>query len=143
MKMNTLVNNSASGGRTAGNKGFTLIETLIGLMVFSIGTLAVMALTIGSMNDFANARTGNLEINKTALQLESLKHTGYRDNLFFDPGASTLPVVGSDGAYMDYSYMDDAIVRGTKLIALQNTKIKSANGLTNNLTFFYTKALIE
>lgn len=122
------------------NEGFTLIEALLAMFVFTFGVLAVMTMTINANNGFTKSRTNNTEVNRTTLNLETLKEVGYNNANIFQ-GAQVSPM-GKDGATVDYNDADDAIVAETKLITIQNTKIKGG-GATGNYVVYYTKPLIE
>jgi Tfp pilus assembly protein PilV len=127
-------------GRGFNNQGFALLETMIALVVFTVGILAVMTMTITAMGGFTRARTTSVEVNRTTLNLETLKQVGYRNTNIFT-GAQTSPM-GSDGDSVGYNDTVNAVVRETRLIVMQNNKIKGA-GADNNYTVYFTKPLIE
>ena len=120
--------------------GFTLIETMIALFVFTIGILAVMTMTLSSMRSFTRSRTTSTEVNRTALNLETLKGVGYSNSDVFT-GAPSSPI-GSDGTAVSYADTDNAVVFETKLIVMQNNAIRGS-GAGNNYQVYYTKPLIE
>ena len=122
------------------DKGFTLIETMIALFVFTFGILAVMTMTVTSMGSFTRSRTTSTEVNRTALNLETLKQVGYSNSDVFQ-GTAASPI-GSDGTTVSYADTDNAVVFETKLIVMQNNKIKGS-GAGNNYEVYYTKPLIE
>jgi prepilin-type N-terminal cleavage/methylation domain-containing protein len=121
-------------------RGFTLIETMIALFVFSVGVLAVGTMTVNALGGFTRARTTSVEVNRTTLNLETLKQVEYRNTNIFT-GAQTSPM-GSDGDTVGYNDTANAVVRETMLIVMQNNKIKGA-GADNNYTVYFTKPLIE
>lgn len=104
------------------SRGFTLIEVMIGLFVFTVGVLAAMTMTINSISSFTRARTSSTEVNRTTLNLETLKQVGYRNNVIFR-GVTWTPM-GSDGAYVEYTDTNDFVMVDTKLIEINDTKIK-------------------
>ena len=58
--------------RRPSTQGFTLVEVLIALAIFSIGILAVFALQIGSISQNAAARIQGESTNLAALTMERL-----------------------------------------------------------------------
>jgi prepilin-type N-terminal cleavage/methylation domain-containing protein len=122
------------------NQGFTLIEALIALMVFSVGVLAVMTMTINANNGFSKSRRNNLEVNRTTLNLETLKEVGYDNDTVFQ-GTQVSPA-GTDGASVGYEDTNDAVVAETKLIVIGNNKMKSG-GTAGIYQICFTKPLIE
>jgi type IV pilus assembly protein PilV len=91
-------------------RGFTLIETLIALSIFTIGILAVAALVISSINENALAR---MVTEATALaedRLESVQALAYEDIV-------TDQIV--DGRYtVTWNVVEDDIIVGTKSITV-------------------------
>lgn len=122
-------------------KGFTLVETLMALFLFSFGIIAVMSLTSNSMAGFTAARATSREVNRVALQLESLKETGYRDTAIFRAG--TWNPEGTDGVSVSYTNADDAVVFETKLIMMQNNAVRHGISPSGNFELYFTKPLIE
>jgi type II secretory pathway pseudopilin PulG len=122
-------------------QGFTLIETLISLLVFSFGILAVMALTISAMNGFSQSRITTVEVNRTTLNLEALKEARYDEGKIFRGAVQTTPV-GTDGATVGYNDADDVVVVETKLIRIQNNSVRGI-GAGGNYELYYTKPLID
>lgn len=122
------------------SQGFTLIETLFAILLFSLGIMAVMSLTISSMNNFNRSRNNCVEVHRTTLNLEALKESGYNNGAIFT-GAQVAPV-GTDGLTVNYNDANDAVVLETKLISIQNTIVRGV-GPNGNYELYYTKPFIE
>lgn len=117
-----------------------MIETMIAMFVFTVGILAVMTMTINALNGFTDSRVSNIEVNRTALNLETLKKVGYTNSNIFQ--GTQVSAIGSDGAHVGYNDTDNAVVAETKLIVIQNTELKGS-GAGGNYVLNYTKPLIE
>ena len=65
--------------KNSGTRGFTLIEVLVALAIFSIGILAVASLQIQSVNLNAKARMQTEATNLAVECLERLKMLSYDD----------------------------------------------------------------
>jgi prepilin-type N-terminal cleavage/methylation domain-containing protein len=125
----------------ADNRGFTLIETLLALCVFSIGIMAVMTLTSHSMTAFTDSRNKCVEINRSSLNLETLKEVGYGNTTIFT-GATAAPI-GTDGANLSYQDTNNAVVMETKLIVMQNSEINHGTSPSGMYELYFTKPFIE
>jgi prepilin-type N-terminal cleavage/methylation domain-containing protein len=124
-------------------KGFTLIETMIGLAIFTVGIFAVWMMSSTAIRGYSDARSSTVEVNRTSVSIETLKQTGFTNDDIFDTDQSTyMPAQGVDGTYVGYSFADNVAVRGTKMIITQNNQIKGF-GPGNNFALFYTKSLIQ
>jgi len=128
-------------GHLENGQGFTLIETMISMLVFTFGILAVMTLTINAMNGFSRSRINSVEVNRTTLNLEALKEAGYKNGDIFKGAVQSAPV-GSDGATVGYTDTNDAVVGETKLIRIQNNTVRGL-GAGGNYELYYTKPLID
>ncbi len=122
------------------HRGFTLLETLVAVLIFSFGTLAVMALTVNSMNWFTESRITTTEVNRTTLNIEALKQTGYLDSGAFR-GIWTVPT-GNDGNTVGYNDFADAVVAETRLITMQNNEVKGF-GAGGNYEIYFVKPFIQ
>ena len=122
------------------SQGFTLIETMIALLVFTVGIMAVMTLTVSAINGFTRSGITSTEVNRTALNLETLKEVGYSNSAAFI-GAPTTPV-GTDGVTVGYNDTNNAVVAETKLIVMDNNAMKGGSA-NSTYEVYYTKPLIE
>ena len=122
------------------NRGFTLLETLIAVLIFSFGILAVITLSVNAMNWFTQSRVATTEVNRTTLNIEALKQTGYLDNDAFR-GIWTTPA-GDDGATVGYNDFTDAVVLETRLITMQNNGVRGF-GAGGNYEIYYVKPFIR
>ncbi len=71
------------------DRGFTFVELLIVIAIFSIGILAVASMQVTSINANASARMSGEATALAANQLETLMASGYDDNVL-NPGLHTL-----------------------------------------------------
>ncbi|MGD8846416.1 MAG: prepilin-type N-terminal cleavage/methylation domain-containing protein [Desulfobacteraceae bacterium] len=113
----------ASSAPIDGEQGFTLIEAMIALLVFTIGIMAVSAMAITGFNSFNKSRTETAEVNRTIKNVDALKSTLYSNTQIFNSsasgGASNYPV-GTDQADFNSWDFNDVVVRDVKLIAVEN-----------------------
>lgn len=123
-----------------GKRGFTLLETLIALLVFTVGIMGVMTMVLTSINDFTRSRVTNTEVNRTCQNVETLKQAGYSNTEIFK-GTSNSPV-GSDAASVGYTDVENAVVYGTRLIVMQNTEI-GGRGAGGNYEVYFTKPVFN
>ena len=99
------------------SRGFTLIEVLIAIAIFSVGILAVGAMQMNAVNTNTGARIHTEEATWVADQIERLTALNY-DNA--DLTAGDHAVV--QGPYtVSWTVTDDSPVVGTKRIAVAAT----------------------
>jgi prepilin-type N-terminal cleavage/methylation domain-containing protein len=116
-----------------GRQGFTLIEVMIAMAIFSVGILAVGALQINSANTNTGARIYTEESTWVADQIERLTALDY-DNA--DLIAGVHEVV--QGPYtVQWTVTDDAPVAGAKRIAVTAT---GAHRRARTITIEFIKA---
>ena len=97
-----------------GHQGFTLIEVLIALAIFSLGIMAVGAMQINSTNSNASARIHTEECTWVLGQIERMAALSYDDA---DLTAGSHSVV--QGPYtVSWTVADDAPVAGAKRITV-------------------------
>lgn len=125
---------------SAHDQGFTLVETLIGLLIFTVGILAVCTMTSTAIKGYTFARISTTQVNRTTANTEALKQVGYENGNVFSTDGTATSVQGAEGAVMSYADSDNVVVDGTKLIVMQNSKIKGSLG---DYTLYYTKPLIR
>ena len=75
----------------AGNRGFTLIEVLITISIFSIGVLAVASMQYWSVRNTASGNVMTLAANLARAQMETLKSVP--DVTSLTTGASPNPIL--------------------------------------------------
>lgn len=89
--------------------GFTLIEVVIALAIFSIGILAVFSLHISSIGGNAVARGVTENVTAAAAKVEELMATDYED-LALAPGTQgPFPVDGSDYLSIQWTVNDNCL----------------------------------
>ncbi len=109
------------------DQGFTLIEVLIALLVFTVGIMAVATMSITAFNTFSRAGVSTVEVNRAVANIDTLKHVSTLNDDVFTNGqsASAFPFNGSsDQANITCWDFDDVVVRGTKFVAVENNQIK-------------------
>jgi len=96
------------------NKGFTLVEVMIGMAIFIIGYLAVASMQMVAINGDAGARKTTEAATLAADRLETLMILPY-DNI-----AGGGPV--TEGAYVvSWQVDEDTLLPGTKAITITVT----------------------
>ncbi len=116
-----------------GRQGFTLLEVMIAIAIFSVGILAVGALQINSANTNTGARIHTEESTWVVDQIERLTALDY-DNA--DLSAGVHEVV--QGPYtIQWTVTDDSPVAGAKRIAVTAT---GAHQRARTVTIEFIKA---
>jgi prepilin-type N-terminal cleavage/methylation domain-containing protein len=115
--------NIASSAPIDGEQGFTLIEVMVALLVFTIGIMAVSGMAIQGYDSFDKSRTETAEVNRTIKTVDALKSTLYSNTQVFNNtasgGASNYPI-GTEQADFNSWDFNDVVVRDVKLIAVEN-----------------------
>ena len=95
-------------------QGFTLLEIIIAISVFSVIALGLMRLSVTTQHGIIQARTSTEASVLAARNLESIFSRKYEDGAI-DNGSHTL----TEGAYtINYEIRDDAILPNTKAVQL-------------------------
>jgi type IV pilus modification protein PilV len=99
------------------SRGFTLIETLFAMAIFSIGILAVGSMQISSINNNASARMRTeATILASEMVEELLSLEDYNDPLL---GTDTQSASSANNIYcLEWSATDDSPIPSTKTITL-------------------------
>ena len=121
------------------NRGFTLIEVLIAMAIFSIGILAIGSLQLISINSNASARMHTEGYTWVADRIEWLATLPYDDDDLTETvtdGVPHGPV--AEGTYaISWTVQDDTPVVGAKTIRVTVT---GANPRARPLSINYIKA---
>jgi type IV pilus assembly protein PilV len=108
-----LINKTLSKNQKKWNRGFSLIEVVIALSVFSIGILAVASLVISSIDENASARRVTEATALAEDRLERMMALPYEN---INDGEST------EGAYtVSWDVAEDVMVEQTKSITITVT----------------------
>ena len=120
---------------TTDNAGFTLIEAIIGLFVFTIGILAVITLLKHSFQSNSLARHNTEASFKAASMVEDLRPLNYMKDAELVEGGTALPVV--DQYPVNYTVQRNAIIDNTMLIQVTVTWVEG--GQQKNVNLVYIK----
>lgn len=129
---------SSARGR---QEGFTLIEVLVAMAVFSIGIMAVTTMAIRGFNGFALSRATNAEVHRNVKTIDTFRFAYYYNNKIFSTNAgqpANYPF-GKDNADFVCWDFNDLVVRDVKLIAVENQQLSSWTP-SGFYRLFYTKA---
>lgn len=120
------------GVKLSGQKGFTLLETMIGMMIFAVGFTAVLSMAMTAINAHTTSRAQVVNVHDAVMQSETVVPAYlYNDDVsladdggnFTTPdtyGAADMPVKGTANA--SYSVRDGYIVRQVKMVYLSNKR---------------------
>jgi prepilin-type N-terminal cleavage/methylation domain-containing protein len=113
-------------------QGFTIIEALIGIAIFSIGLLAIATLTISTINGNAAARRVTESSAWATDRIERLMAVDYED-------LESSPAPIREGAYtISWDVTDNAPLANVKTVRVI---VENAQNRPRNITFEYYKAI--
>jgi prepilin-type N-terminal cleavage/methylation domain-containing protein len=114
-----------------GNRGFTLLETMVGMMIFSVGFSAVLYMQIAGIRAHAQSRDLVNEVHSTVGQLEALKVPSEWNSALLQGdavglyhAANDLPIKDKDT--MTYTVFNDTLVADTQIIVVTNLRKPNA-----------------
>jgi prepilin-type N-terminal cleavage/methylation domain-containing protein len=114
-----------------GNRGFTLLETMVGMMIFSVGFSAVLYMQVAGIRAHAQSREIVNEVHSTVGQLEALRMPSeWNTELLQGDGAGVyhaandLPIKDKDT--MTYTVFNDTLVADTQIIVVTNLRKANA-----------------
>lgn len=120
------------GGKLSGQMGFTLLETMIGMMIFAVGFTAVLSMAMTAINAHTTSRAQVVNVHDAVMQSETVVPAYlYNDDVslgddggnFTTPdtyGTADMPVKGTANA--SYSVRDGYIVSQVKMVYLSNKR---------------------
>jgi type IV pilus assembly protein PilV len=112
-------------------RGFSLIEVLIAIAIFSIGLFAISTMLISSTNSTAKARKVTESSSWAADRIETLIATDYDDLV-------NSPADEIEGAYtISWVVTEDAPINNVKTITVN---VRNAQNNPANIEFEYYKA---
>ena len=115
--------------------GFTLIETIIAVFVFTVGVLAAASMQISSINGNSTAQSLTQGANVAANQVENLRPLDYMTDADLTEGAHG-PI--QNGNYtITYNVQRDAVVRNTMRVDVTVNWLE--RGTPKNLNLVYIK----
>jgi len=119
-------------GKHHDEQGFTIIEALIGVAIFSIGLLAIATLTISSINGNATARRVTESSSWATDRIERLMAVDYED-------LESSPAPVTQGGYtISWDVTDNAPLANVKTVRVI---VQNAQTRPRNITFEYYKAI--
>lgn len=119
-------------GKKCNEKGFTIIEALIGLAIFSIGLLAIATLTISSISGNATARRVMESSSLASDRIEKLMAVPYED-------LESSPAPVKEGGYtISWDVTDNAPLANVKTVRVT---VLNAQSRPKEITFEYYKAI--
>jgi type IV pilus assembly protein PilV len=107
-------------------QGFTLIEVMIGLFVFSVGILAVAGMQVCSLHCTSKASRGTLDAVAVATQLEQILSLPFEDAGLVDTDDGHYPEhpdhgpfrIESTSSSIEWEVDDDFSAKGLKRISI-------------------------
>lgn len=119
-------------GKKCDEQGFTIIEALIGIAIFSIGLLAIGTLTISSINGNATARRVTESSSWATDRIERLMAVDYED-------LESSPAPVTQGSYsISWDVTNNAPLANVKTVSVI---VRNAQNRPRNITFEYYKAI--
>ncbi len=112
------------------DQGFTLIEVMIALLVFTVGIMAVATMSFNAFNNFSQATFSTEEVNRAVTNIDTITSMSTLNETVFpesdsDWSTDTYPPEDSiDREFVTFWQFDNVVVRGVKFIAVENNRIK-------------------
>ena len=111
-------------------QGFTLLETMVAMMIFLVGITSILFLEVSAINDHTRARDSAGEIHFTVMQTEMLMAPLPWNSNRLAPGAprsnflvgytgSLIQEPANFGTGAEFLVTDDNLVRGTKTLVVR------------------------
>jgi prepilin-type N-terminal cleavage/methylation domain-containing protein len=126
----------------ANSNGFSLLEAMISLAVFSIGILGVAAMQTSSVNSNTLAEDVQLNTVTAMAQIEELMATDFQDQRFLADGIST-PHLSPDGKYtIRVTPRDDQAIPGAMRVVVIS-EFTPVGGETQRITLTIFKPDID
>jgi prepilin-type N-terminal cleavage/methylation domain-containing protein len=130
----------------ADSKGFTLLETMIAILVFSIGILGMAALQTTAVNSNTLAEDVQQNTVEAMAAIEELMATDFADQRIDDgdgDGRTSSCTDSPDGKYrICAESLDDGAVPGAKRVIVRSV-FTTANGVEQSITLTIFKPEIK
>ena len=115
------------------NSGFTLIETMIAILVFTIGILAMVSLQTHSIRTNASAKQTTEAASAAASAIEDLRPLDYVGDTELADGNHNLP--DQERYSISYTIQRDALLDNTMLIQTTVTWTEGTKSRSMNLVY--------
>ena len=137
----------AKSKRNLDQRGVTLLETMLALLIFSIGIMAVGAMQVSSLRLNTQARRSSLDSAVAADFLEQFLSLPYDDPLLVDSDNGFEPSAFDHGPFqiestdseIEWEVEDQSSVNGIKRIRV-TIRSSDAGGVLRTRTYEYVKA---
>ena len=126
-----------------GQQGFSLIEVLVAMAIFSVGIMVVTTMAIRGFNGYTTARVTTDEVHKNIKTIDTFRFAFYYNNQIFDTdgaaGQAANYPFGKENANFACWDFNDLVVRDVKFIMVENQQLVSPSA-SGRYRLFYTKA---
>jgi type IV pilus assembly protein PilV len=117
-------------------KGFTVIEAMVAIVIFSVGVLATVTMQVQSMNSNTRSMNTTDASSIAASTIEGLKPLDYMSDTELTDGVKGLP--DKENFSISYQVITDAVIPNTKHIRVSTTWTE--RGDTKTVAIDYIKA---
>jgi type IV pilus assembly protein PilV len=123
--------------KKSGSRGFTLLEVVMAMAIFSIGILAVGTMQINSANSNTGARIHTEEYTWVVGQIERLTALDYGDDALSEDDEDDAHSVPRGPYTVSWTVVDDSPIDGAKRITVTAT---GAHARARPITIEFIKA---
>ncbi len=109
------------------DQGFTLVEVLFAILIFTVGIMAVATMSIRAFDTFTQAGVSTVEVNRTVTNIDTVKMVSTLNNQVFQNGQTAHPLVSSvDQGIVTCWDFNNVVVRGVTFIGVENNQIRGS-----------------